>query len=316
MNSGRELLSRCAIILIALTSTLGTAHAQTCVSSAVAVNSDAASDTSSHQDQAPAVATGNQGTWIAAWVESPSVSSSNLVISRSFDDGRTWSARSVLSMSGFVVDDPAIASDGGNVWIIVFEATGGDGVTGVYRRRSIDDGASWSAAQVIDPTALTDRADPAVAFDSTANRFVAFWSSRNNLGNTIGDDHDILYSRGDSLGASWSSPQAFTPNATSDSYEDFNPSAAADDFGIWNVAYEKDVCSNLFGQLVCTSSSVWCRQSFNGGFSFSGDTQLATDAGGPSVATDRNGTWVTAFVVDNSNELDIGFVRSTNNGAN
>jgi len=284
---------------------------QTCVSPAASINSNAQLDAITDQDRAPAIATNEQGLWIAVWVESASISESSLAVSRSTDDGHTWSLKSTLSIPpGVVVSDPDIASDGGDRWIIVFEARGGDGVTVVACYKSTDGGLTWPGLDTIDEEALTDDADPIIEYDPIDSRFLVFWASRNSLGNTIGDDKDILFIRGDANGTNWIFTGALNPDAATDSFEDISPTTASDASGNWVVAWERQTCNQIF----CFASVVVSIRSTDEGVSWQNQRLVAADAGGPSIATDRKGVWITAFVQRPSGELDIGFSRSINHG--
>jgi len=296
-----------ALGCLTIVAAVSTSHAQTCVEDAAPLNSTATTDSTA--DVAPALATDGNGVWVAVWVENANVLTrrGTLSYARSLDDGITWGARATLPMFGFEISDPHIASDGINTFVIVYEARGGDGNTGVYSRRSVNDGASWSSPVTVDPIANTEYANPRVASDLQSSEFLVTWSSRNSLGNTVGDDADVMIARADFiLQPGWSTPQAINANAASDAVFDHDPDIATDGNGGWMVVWSADTCNNIFGSIVCVASDVRAIYSANNGINWYADSLVRADAGAPSIVRPRLATqFVVAYSSDPFGEVDI-----------
>ena len=197
------------------------------------LNSNAASDDSgSGDDDSPSVTTDGNGNWVTVWysfedLDGAGSGDSDIFVSRSTDNGATWSIVQVLnsnaaSDSG---DDynPKVLTDGNGNCVVVWQS--GDtlgGTTGtdsdIFFSRSTDNGVTWSAVQALNSNATPDSgADelPSIITDGNGN-WVAVWQSRENLGGTAGTDYDIFFSRSTDDGATWSAVQTLNSNATTD----------------------------------------------------------------------------------------------------
>ena len=155
------------------------------------LNSNATSDENS--DWTPRLASDGRGTWIAAWSSADSLGDTigvdrDILVSRSTDNGRSWSPVRALN-SNAAVDaredsSPSIASDGLGNWLVAWHAWGGltysDGsdadIALVY---SSDDGETWSPPIHLNQGSGSDTVDdllPALATDG-AGRWVAVWQA-------------------------------------------------------------------------------------------------------------------------------------------
>ncbi len=305
MSSKIRVIYGLCVILLAMISV--PSSAQTCVAPAAALNSTAISDGTA--DLAPSLATDGNGNWVAVWVENANVIERTgiLAYARSVDDGITWGARATLPMVGFVISDPHITSDGANTFVVVYEARGGDGNTGVYSRRSTNDGVSWSSPITIDAIANTKNANPRVASDQQSSTFLVTWSSRNSLGGAIGDDADVLLARADFiLQPGWSAPLPINGNAASDAVFDHDPDLATDGNGAWAVVWSEQSCSDFFGNIVCTTSNVRSAYSTDNGQTWVAEAEVEADAGAPAITwLPLTGAFAVAYSSDPSNEVDI-----------
>lgn len=224
--------------------------------------------------------------------------------------------------------DPFVASDGTGTWIATWrtqDSLGGTiGTEGdILVSRSTDNGATWSPLATLNTNAAVDSgtdAGPHLATDG-AGHWIATWYSYDSLGGTIGTDGDILISRSQDNGASWTSPVALSNLAVGDTGRDYDPRVATDGAGNWVAVWWSQ--SNLGPEYdICVSRST------NNGLSWTPTAALNTNAAGdagddfaPAIATDSLGQWV---VVWNSQDTLAGTIgpdrevlvsRSTDNGA-
>lgn len=217
---------------------------------AFAIATDAATD--GLQDLDPALAAAG-GTWIAVWTRLGEAGGElgddgDVLVARGQDGGVSWSPPTPLHASATsdagADHAPRIATDGGGVWVAVWQSTtqigtGQAGDADIHFVRSEDDGVTWSAQLALHPAATDNAADerPDVATDGSGV-WVAAWSSRNELGGTIGTDFDILVARSIDGGANWLPPLALNSTASIDGdAPDTEPSVAVDGNGNWIVAW-------------------------------------------------------------------------------
>ena len=159
-----------------------------------------------------ATVTNGAGTWIATWASSDVAAgvtpgTSMAVVSRSIDDGTTWSAPSVVR-SEFVNlhgARPAVATDTHGVWAIAW----GD-LSDVYVSFSTDSGETWGPPSTLVSGGVN--VGPSIATDGSGTWIVA-WDSVNNIG---GADQDILYARSSDQGETWSAPAFLNTTGASD----------------------------------------------------------------------------------------------------
>lgn len=116
-------------------------------SAARALNSDAAVDGMS--DWRPILVLGNTGTCIVAWQRE-----STVCISRSSDQGHSWSKPTVLEnpagAEDFGVLDISLTCDGAGAWLVVWEMSGYESHEGFAYSASSDDGSTWTSPKNLD----------------------------------------------------------------------------------------------------------------------------------------------------------------------
>ena len=250
-------------------------------------------------------ATDRAGTWFLVWEGSTAEAGgdSEVLFSRSVDNGTTWSLPGYINDAlndGEGVDEfPRIASNGSGTWLAVWcgPLTAGGGSPNVYVARSTDDGASWGTPVVIGSNVLTtSHAGLDVASDRSGT-WIITWSSRDDLGGTIGSDRDILSCRSVDDGMTWSAPAPLNTNAPFDvpTDDDTAPKIDSDDNGTWVVVWTNS--SFPGGVWVGTNRYSW---STDGGVTWTDPQVLAqtpTDPIGSSLdlATDRAGNWLVTY---------------------
>ncbi|MBI3736794.1 CHRD domain-containing protein, partial [Candidatus Sumerlaeota bacterium] len=295
------------------------------------LNLNAAND--SGADTNPQIATDGSGHWIVVW-ESAGFAGADkdLLLSRSDDNGMTWSLPQVLttSMTSDAAQDvaPSLATDkrfvtsGGtapSVWGIVWEIDGGPGGgsfgpdADLAYSFSSDNGVNWSAPVPIESQAFADSdndARPQIAADGSGN-WVALWETAG-----IGGDFDIVsasLSCAPSCGA-WSAAVAVNDSyAVSDTVaQDRRPRVAYAGSGRWVALWTTPF--KLAG-MSGTDNEIFYAVSTSGGSAWSSPRVLNSTAAidgsasdiNPHLASDGQGTLVAVW---QSNFASIGSLGS------
>jgi hypothetical protein len=236
-------------------------------------------------------------------------------------------------------DSPQLATDGAGNWVAVWKSVGSLGGTigqdlDILVARSADGGATWTDPVALNTNAASDTGDdlqPQVATD-TDGTWIAVWQSRDSLGDTIGEDADIVFARSVDDGATWTPPAALYGISVTDQQDDWDPQIATDGADNWVVVWNTDRGFNC-GQ--GNDQDVLVVRSADDGASWTQLAPLNTNAacppgararqpadGLPQVATDGAGNWVAVWRSFNqlgdtiSGSADIHVARSVNNGKN
>jgi len=174
------------------------------------------------------------------WEESNNFSSWEIFFSRSINYGISWTTPVNLSNTQRGGSyNPAIAVDNtGNINVAWRDDIP---VPGIYFRRSVDRGVSWSQSvkisDIIDSapgTAITSAGFPAIAIDGAGNINVG-WKD------IVTGNSDIFFSRSTDNGATWSAPLNVSSSAGSTSTPGFwGPKITVDPLGniyfVWQSA--------------------------------------------------------------------------------
>ena len=254
---------------------------------AAPLNTNAATDTVADRDCV--LKTDGAGTWIAVW---------------SAPSGRT------LTSAG---DDPNNATKGWN--------------DDLYFARSTNNGLSWSAPAPLKTNYATDDGDDYDVDMATdgQGKWTVVWRSLDSLGNTIGNDSDMMVTCSSDNGVTWSAPTALNTDATSDSgyyssvyreATDFSSHITTDGQGHWVAVWSR--VDNRTSQW---QSSVLVAVSNDNGAHWSAPVSLKTLSGyataNSTVCTNNTGRWIAAWCFPQTVGLDndIYFAISDNNGA-
>ena len=158
-----------------------------------------------------------------------------------------------------------------------------------------------------------------------AGSWVAVWYSNDSLGGTIGTDRDILVSRSDDNGVTWTAAAALNTNAASDSGSDWEPQITTDAAGNWVAVWAS---ADSLGATIGADYDIFVSRSSDAGATWAApaalNTNAATDSGSdtyPQVMTDGAGNWVAVWQSNDSlgstigSDFDILVARSSDAGA-
>jgi hypothetical protein len=278
-----------------------TARAQV-FSSPAAVNSNAAID--SGIDVTPQIVTDRAGHWIAAW----NGSVNDVLVSRSADNGATWTSLAAINTPATRGGAVQLATDAAGIWVAVWEAEdplGGSDID-LFTSRSLDAGATWSLPVALNTNAATDSGldlYPELTTDG-AGIWIAVWASADSLGGTIGTDFDILFARSTDGGVTWSPPAPLNTNAATDVGFDREPDIVTDGMGTWCSVWRS---GDALGGTIGADDDILIARSTDGGVTWSLPSPLNTNAGtdtgndyNPRLATDGSGNWVAVWTSKDS----------------
>jgi probable HAF family extracellular repeat protein/cysteine-rich repeat protein len=272
----------------------------------IALNTNAGSDAGDDRD--PRVTTDGRGTWLAVWYSDDSLrgtigTDTDILVARSTDGGASWSAPTVLNGGSGDDFDPQLTTDGRGTWVAVWDSIDSlDRSIGTDRDILVarsSDGYTWSEPTGLDPNAASDAGDDFAAQVTTDGQgtWIAAWASFDALGGTIGADGDILVSRSEDDGVSWSAAAALDPNAVRDTGGDFAARVTTDGRGTWVAVWHSfDALSGTIG----TDGDILVSRSTDGGARWSAAAALDPNAVRdtdrlPQVSTDGRGTWIAAW---------------------
>lgn len=264
-------------------------------SPAMVLNSNASID-GNIGDYYPQIAHDGQGNWVCVWCAantSLSPRDFDIIVSRSSDDGATWSDPALLDPLGAdpleTEDDfrPTVHTDGAGHWVAVWYSYDSRGNTlgddaDIFVSRSVDHGATWTPSTPLNSDAATDHLNYTHCFDNTPDLafggdgywVAAFYTERTNDADE--DDPDVYISRSSDHGATWSEMELLHANLAVDSGEDTTVCVAADDSGNWVVTFKS---TNLIGTNGIGDEDVHVSRSTDNGMTWTAPTTLNTDAG-------------------------------------
>src|SRR6185503_17568790 len=212
------------------------------------------------------LATDHDGTWAVTWIDA------DVRVSRSTDDGRTWSAPATIAADVTCHEcgsqqryaDIHLAGDGAGAWAVVFASAsylpatyGYDG--DVFVLRSNDNGATWSGPQPIDEFADHDATrdfDPTIVADDATGRWVAAWVSHRPIGEGDDLDADVVLATSPVGDTEWNGPVSLSTHGDDEAI-DVKPLLATDTRGVMMIAWQSaQLDSRGQGQLIRTMKAA------------------------------------------------------------
>lgn len=261
-----------------------------------------------------AIKTDGKGHWVAAW-SSGDEGASDIVVSRSVNNGETWTAPVPLNTNP-ATDFPLegwvnLATDCAGNWLAVwiFQKEGED--LDLISARSTDNGENWS-----DPVPVTQNVGDEYLHSIATDKngvWIVVCETLDTIGDEIGPDQELLVIRSTDNGATWSPPKWLNTNAPTDNRDDYEPCISVDVRGLWVVTWNS---------VLDDSERIHIARSTNGGVTWSSPSPLNSNPvdhiNGASLltATDSKGHWVAAWNVINLSgpEVRILSARSTDGG--
>jgi hypothetical protein len=298
------------------------------------LNTNAATDF--RHDLRPHLVTDGAGNWVVVWWTHSIVGSTigtdeDILVSRSSDNGETWTPP--VALDGSAAPDPpkdlypAVATDGAGSWVAVWHSWDGS-ENDIVVCRSTDNAVTWGSpvplgAHMGFPGQWPYHRHPELATDGAGN-WVIVWASDDSLDETIGTDKDIFISRSADNGATWTSPAPLNDAAT-DTGDDWHPTVVTDGMGNWLVVWDsQDAVEPGIGG----DDDIIMSRSTDNGYTWTAPAALNSNAKAdrepdwhPHVTTDRSGHWVAVWDVDylgpgfRRYAVDVFVSRSMDNGA-
>lgn len=231
--------------------------------------------------------------------------------------------------------EPQIATDGVGHWVAVWFTRDPNGIGGddcdIFVATSANNGMSWTAPALLNTNGTTDTRDdvrPQIGY-STGSWVVA-WESENPIEDDGSVDDDIHVSISTNNGMSWSDPAYLNPNGATDNPtglgDDKYVQLATDGLGNWMAVWEqREDIEISMDDRTGPDQDIVASSSSDNGVSWNALTMVNTTTLGdsiddmrPQIATDGNGTWLSAWHQPGGfgNDAEIFMARSTNAGAN
>jgi hypothetical protein len=225
----------------------------------------------SGESYAPVIAVYRSNVYVVWTDDTPG--NGEIYFKRSIDGGVTWTANKRLIAKSTNNEGPAIAVNGPNIYVVWYD--GNLVENGIYFKRSVDRGITWSADKrfpFIAGAALSF--SPAIAVDDP-NIFVV-WSDI-----MVDNDDEICFKRSIDGGVTWKANRTITNNV-GDSYA---PAIAVNGSNIY-VVWEDETPGNR---------EVYFKRSSDRGATWTANRRLTNSTGRswyPKIAVDGSNVYV------------------------
>ena len=270
-----------------------------------------------NNDRLPRLATDGAGNWVATWESAYDLDGTgddyDIMVSRSTDNGASWSDATLLNDTGMGADGDdihaTVDTDRDGNWVVAWE--GEAGIVGhgsdleIYYSRSTDAGASWSPTGLLNSTALVDGSatdgQPSLSFGDGV--WVTTWATPHNLDGDASADLDIVVSRSVDGALTWSDAALVGSTATIDkSSDDRVPKIATDKQGnwmiVWRSYYNLDNSGSdldLFHSVSTDNGITWSNTGLTSAFA---QVDGSANDYQPQIKTDGHGNWVCVWSVE------------------
>src|SRR4030042_792689 len=217
----------------------------------------------------PAIAVDGSNIYVVWQDNTPDLLNEEIYFKRSVDGGVTWKTNKRLTNNAGYSQDPAIAVDGLNIYVVWEDTTPGN--YEIYFKKSVDGGATWETNKRLTSNAGVSYA-PAIAVDGS-NIYVV-WQD-----NTQGDE-EIYFKRSGDGGVTWKTDKNLTNNADDSRY----PAIAVDGSNIYVV-----------WQDYTPAEEIYFKRSGDGGATWTTNKRLTNtldDSRYPAIAVDGPNIYV------------------------
>ncbi len=268
----------------------------------LALHTNAPND--SDTDTGAQVATDGLGNWVAVWASNDNyvgLPEVDILVSRSDDDGDTWSAPETLNSnsatSAFGIDErPQITTDGAGNWLAVWQSDRAEAQNFIFDilfARSTDAGLTWTAAARISIADGIDETMPDITTDR-AGTWLAVWSQADFEGS------DLWISRSFDNAGTWSQPERLEPQFSHiDVGDDLRAQVATDESGNWVIVW--DSTDTLLGAALGSDADILISNStdtLTWTFPQTVNHEAASDSSNdlsPQITVDAAGNWVVVW---------------------
>lgn len=296
-------------------------------------------------DDNPRIVTDGQGHWVAVWAAADSngfgsIDDANIAVSRSSDNGGTWTTPDWLNSTA---DDPPVqnnhvyegqprlTTDGQGTWVCAFiggEIKLSNGIFSAFKQiqvcKSTDNGQTWSDPVTINPNdpAAISLGAPSIASDG-AGKWMLVWESSALANNPAIDDSDIVFSTSIN-GTTWTDYEMLNSEGATDSSTtgslDIDPVVTSDKNGVWVCTWNSDFKRGIDGQ---GDREIFFARSTDFGDTWTDEavlnSEFNTETGldeRPSILADGDGNWIIAWdgYTDLSSRYRIWTSTSTDDG--
>ncbi|MEJ2604508.1 MAG: sialidase family protein [Gammaproteobacteria bacterium] len=267
-------------------------------------------------DEHPSLATDNKKTWVAVWMKSD-MTESDILVSRSADDGITWSLptllNSELGTEAYFDYWPRVETDGSGTWIVTWNRDAGVAhMEPILHSISTDGGKNWSNSKQVHQHAVGY--SPRIAYDGKSSWMIV-WDSIADVSTGKTDKfRNIQLSRSSDGGNTWSAPAYLNTdwnpqNVFVGAPSNSNPDIATDGQGNWIAVWD------LWQSTSLSAPDIRIAYSQDGGMTWTDPDYLnenwntnTLSERWPQLATDRKGNWVviwqTAAVANGNTSSD------------